>query len=98
MPVAICCDNTTVSRTNQVTESARAARAIGIEAVEQIHRAGRRLHVHPAGDGAQGRGRLTEDVPRIRRSDRYGLEPAADSDVLGRAVEARRYFDMWPSP
>jgi adenosine deaminase len=37
VPVAICCDNTTVSRTNQVVESARAARAIGLEAVEHIH-------------------------------------------------------------
>lgn len=38
VPVAICCDNTTVSRTNQVRESARAAAAIGLEAVERIHR------------------------------------------------------------
>lgn len=38
VPVAICCDNTTVSRTNQVRESARAAAAIGFDAVERIHR------------------------------------------------------------
>jgi adenosine deaminase len=38
VPVAICCDNTTVSRTNQVKESARAAAAIGLDAVERIHR------------------------------------------------------------
>jgi adenosine deaminase len=38
VPIAICCDNTTVSRTNQVRESARAAAAIGLEAVLQIHR------------------------------------------------------------
>ena len=38
VPVAICCDNTTVSRTNQALESARAAEAIGLEAVEHIHR------------------------------------------------------------
>jgi len=39
VPVAICCDNTTVSRTDQVRESLQAAEQIGIEAVEQIHRA-----------------------------------------------------------
>ena len=38
VPIAICCDNTTVSRTNQVKESARAAAAIGLDAVELIHR------------------------------------------------------------
>jgi len=38
VPIAICCDNTTVSRTNQVKESARAAAAIGLDAVERIHR------------------------------------------------------------
>jgi adenosine deaminase len=37
VPVAICCDNTTVSRTNQLKESARAAAAIGLDAVERIH-------------------------------------------------------------
>jgi hypothetical protein len=37
--VAICCDNTTVSRTNQVRESLQAAEQIGLDAVEQIHRA-----------------------------------------------------------
>jgi adenosine deaminase len=40
VPVAICCDNTTVSRTDQVRESLKAAEQIGIEAVEEIHRAG----------------------------------------------------------
>lgn len=38
VPIAICCDNTTVSRTNQVRESARAAAAIGLDAVERVHR------------------------------------------------------------
>jgi adenosine deaminase len=38
VPVAICCDNTTVSRTDQVRESARAAAQIGLRAVETIHR------------------------------------------------------------
>jgi adenosine deaminase len=38
VPVAICCDNTTVSRTDQTRESALAAAQVGIEAVEQIHR------------------------------------------------------------
>lgn len=48
VPVAICCDNTTVSRTNQLLESARAARAIGIEAVEEIHRhADEHTFIHP---------------------------------------------------
>jgi adenosine deaminase len=39
VPVAICSDNTTVSRTDQVRESARLAKAVGLPAVEQIHRA-----------------------------------------------------------
>ena len=39
VPVAICCDNTTVSRTDQVRESLRAAEHIGIDAVEEVHRA-----------------------------------------------------------
>jgi adenosine deaminase len=39
VPVAICCDNTTVSRTNQIEEGLRVAAQIGIEAVEAIHAA-----------------------------------------------------------
>ena len=39
VPVAICCDNTTVSRTDQIRESVRAAGQVGIEAVEAIHQA-----------------------------------------------------------
>jgi adenosine deaminase len=39
VPVAICCDNTTVSRTDQVRESLKAAEQIGLEAVEHVHRA-----------------------------------------------------------
>jgi adenosine deaminase len=39
VPVAVCSDNTTVSRTDQVRESARVAEAVGFEAVETIHRA-----------------------------------------------------------
>ena len=35
----LCCDNTTVSRTDQVRESLQAAEQIGLDAVEQIHRA-----------------------------------------------------------
>ena len=38
VPVAICSDNTTVSRTDAVRESVRLAEAIGPEAVEAIHR------------------------------------------------------------
>jgi len=38
VPVAICCDNTTVSRTNQVRESARVAELVGLDTVERIHR------------------------------------------------------------
>jgi adenosine deaminase len=38
VPVAICCDNTTVSRTDQVRESAQAAAQVGVDAVEEIHR------------------------------------------------------------
>ena len=39
VPVAVCSDNTTVSRTDQVIESGRLAESIGFEAVEAIHRA-----------------------------------------------------------
>jgi adenosine deaminase len=36
--VAICCDNTTVSRTDQTRESLKAAAQIGLDAVEEVHR------------------------------------------------------------
>jgi adenosine deaminase len=36
--VALCCDNSTVSRTNALSESLLAAREVGIDAVEAIHR------------------------------------------------------------
>jgi len=36
--VAICCDNTAVSRTDQVRESVKAAAQIGMDAVEEVHR------------------------------------------------------------
>jgi adenosine deaminase len=36
--VALCCDNSTVSRTDAVRESALAASQVGLEAVERIHR------------------------------------------------------------
>jgi adenosine deaminase len=39
VPVAICSDNTTVSRTDAVAESAHVAREIGFEAVATVHRA-----------------------------------------------------------
>ena len=39
MPVAVCCDNTTVSRTDQVRETIQAAEQVGLEAVEEVHRA-----------------------------------------------------------
>jgi adenosine deaminase len=39
VPVALCCDNTTVSRTDQLRESLRVAAEIGGESVERIHRA-----------------------------------------------------------
>jgi adenosine deaminase len=38
VPVAICCDNTTVSRTDQMRESALVAALVGIETVERLHR------------------------------------------------------------
>ncbi len=37
VPVAICCDNSTVSRTSQVEESRLVAREVGLDAVERIH-------------------------------------------------------------
>jgi len=37
VPVALCCDNSTVSRTSQHLESLRAAEELGIEQVEGIH-------------------------------------------------------------
>ena len=39
VPVAVCSDNTTVSRTDQVRESARVAEVIGFEALQGLHRA-----------------------------------------------------------
>jgi len=39
VPVSICCDNTTVSRTDLVRESVLAAEQVGLPAVESIHRA-----------------------------------------------------------
>jgi adenosine deaminase len=36
--VALCCDNSTVSRTDAVRESVLAASQVGLEAVERIHR------------------------------------------------------------
>ncbi len=39
VPVAICCDNSTVSRTDSARESALVARELGLEAVREIHRA-----------------------------------------------------------
>ncbi len=39
VPVALCCDNSTVSRTNSFEESLLAASLLGIDAVLEIHRA-----------------------------------------------------------
>ncbi len=39
VPVALCCDNSTVSRTDAVRESLLAASQVGVETVEGIHRA-----------------------------------------------------------
>jgi adenosine deaminase len=38
VPVSLCCDNSTVSRTSSVNESLVAAGQVGLEAVERIHR------------------------------------------------------------
>jgi adenosine deaminase len=39
VPVALCCDNSTVSRTDSVRESLIAVEQVGLDAVEAIHRA-----------------------------------------------------------
>jgi len=39
VPVVLCCDNSTVSRTDAVRESLLAASQVGVDAVESIHRA-----------------------------------------------------------
>ena len=39
VPVALCCDNSTVSRTDAVRESLLAVSQVGVDAVEAIHRA-----------------------------------------------------------
>jgi adenosine deaminase len=60
VPVALCCDNSTVSRTDQVGESLRAVREVGLEAVERIHaEAGAYTFIRPetalrAEDGVSG--------------------------------------------
>jgi adenosine deaminase len=38
VPVALCCDNSTVSRTSALNESLLAAAQVGVDAVERIHR------------------------------------------------------------
>ena len=38
VPVALCCDNSTVSRTDSLKESVLAAAQVGVEAVEAVHR------------------------------------------------------------
>jgi len=38
VPVTLCCDNTTVSRTDQVKETMEVARELGLETVARIHR------------------------------------------------------------
>jgi adenosine deaminase len=38
VPAAICCDNSTVSRTDQVRETLRVAEVLGVDVAEQIHR------------------------------------------------------------
>jgi adenosine deaminase len=48
VPVALCCDNSTVSRTDAVRESVIAAEQIGLDAVEAIHcSAGRCTFIRP---------------------------------------------------
>src|SRR5262245_18038975 len=48
VPVSICCDNSTVSRTDQVQESLRAVQLVGEETVEAIHRsAGSATFIRP---------------------------------------------------
>jgi adenosine deaminase len=42
VPVALCCDNSTVSRTDALEESALAAALLGVDAVESIHREAQR--------------------------------------------------------
>jgi adenosine deaminase len=39
VPVAICCDNTTVSRTDQVSETLRVAEEVGLDTALAIHQA-----------------------------------------------------------
>jgi adenosine deaminase len=57
VPVALCCDNSTVSRTSALDESLLAAVELGIEAVETIHRdAQRRTFIHPETALAKGAG------------------------------------------
>jgi adenosine deaminase len=55
VPVALCCDNCTVSRTSAVEESALAARELGVEAVLEIHRdAQRHTFIRPETALAKG--------------------------------------------
>lgn len=57
VPVAICCDNTTVSRTDQVRETSLVADVIGLEPALQIHRDAERFSfIHPETSLAPGHG------------------------------------------
>ena len=53
VPVALCCDNSTVSRTGALAESLLAAAQLGVEAVERIHREADAHTFIRAGDGAR---------------------------------------------
>ena len=74
VPVALCCDNSTVSRTDALRESLLAA-AAGRRRRGRAHPPlRRRPHLHQARDGARdGRGRLT---PPDRKADARGILPA----------------------
>ena len=60
VPVALCCDNSTVSRTDAMRESLLAAAQVGVDAVEHVHRsADAHTFIKPETALASAAGRLT---------------------------------------
>jgi adenosine deaminase len=83
IPVAICTDNTTVSRTDHNRESLQVARWIGEQAVREIHQ---RAIAHTFIDAARPVG---VEAPRSKSPREAAAAQPGDSGDRGRATSAR---------